>query len=96
MRISAGSCGGALSTGSNLEIKVKTKKAELSKADQAELNKLKQEIRTAKRKLYAPQSYSAQVIRYTLAHVAEKFGKVVANQLITEMGLDNHGWKPEE
>jgi hypothetical protein len=64
-------------------------------ADPKVLNKLKQEIRSAKRRLGAPGSYSPQVIGYTLKHIAEKFGKAVANQTIFDMGLDKCGWKPE-
>lgn len=72
------------------------KAKKLTKEQRDELNKLRQEIRSAKRKLYAPQSYSAQVIGYTLSHIAEKFGKSYANQAIRDLDLVTHGWKIED
>lgn len=72
------------------------KEKELTDDEQAELRKLYQEIRSAKRKLYAPQSYSAQVIGYTLSHIAEKFGKKHANQAVIDLGLRAHGWEVED
>lgn len=60
-----------------------------------ELKKLRREISTAKGTLKRPQSYGAQVIGYTLKHIAEKFGKVEANKAIVELGLEKCGWKQE-
>lgn len=60
-----------------------------------ELRKLRREISTAKRTLKHPQSYGAQVIGYTLKHIAETFGKAEANKAIAELGLEKCGWKQE-
>lgn len=62
---------------------------------QESLAELRAEIAKAKKKLRAPQSFSAQVIAYSLKEIAERFGKAEANKAIRELGLVRCGWKEE-
>lgn len=60
-----------------------------------DLDSLRRDIAKAVRVIKHPQSYSAQIIGFSLRIIADKYGKAEANRAIKNFDLERHGWRLE-